>query len=45
LFLSRQEPQGLAKEFIDFVLSEEIQSRLPQEGLIPAQKITGDRRF
>jgi phosphate transport system substrate-binding protein len=41
LFLTRQEPQGLAKEFIDFVLSEEIQSRLPQEGLISAKKITG----
>jgi len=35
LFLTRGEPHGLVKEFIDFVLSEEIQTLMPKEGLIP----------
>ncbi|MBC7364002.1 MAG: phosphate ABC transporter substrate-binding protein [Candidatus Aminicenantes bacterium] len=38
LFLTREEPSGLAKEFIEFVLSDEIQSMLPKEGLIPVRK-------
>lgn len=37
LFLSREEPAGLAKEFIGFVLSEEGQALIKKEGLIPAQ--------
>ena len=39
LFLTREEPTGLAKEFIDFVLSDEIQSLLPKEGLIAVKKV------
>ena len=45
LFLVLEEPRGLLKEFIDFVLSDEIQSRLPQEGLIPVKKIPADTGF
>jgi phosphate transport system substrate-binding protein len=37
LFLSREEPFGLAKEFINFVLSEEGQTLIKKEGLIPAR--------
>ncbi len=37
LFLSRGEPSGLAKEFIDFVLSAEGQELIKKEGLIPAR--------
>jgi phosphate transport system substrate-binding protein len=37
LFLTREEPSGLAKEFIDFVLSEEGQNLIKKEGLIPAK--------
>ena len=40
LFLVREEPQGLIKEFIDFVLSDDIQAILLHEGLIPVKKIT-----
>ncbi|MCI4444676.1 MAG: phosphate ABC transporter substrate-binding protein [Candidatus Aminicenantes bacterium] len=40
LFLTKEEPKGLAKEFIDFVLSDEIQSLLPGEGLIPIKKMS-----
>jgi phosphate transport system substrate-binding protein len=35
LFLSRGEPAGLAKEFIDFVLSDEGQDLVAKEGLLP----------
>jgi phosphate transport system substrate-binding protein len=35
LFLSRGEPTGLAKEFVDFVLSEEGQILIKKEGLLP----------
>jgi len=35
LFLSREEPQGTARAFIDFVLSPEGQAELAGEGLIP----------
>ncbi|HOE13726.1 MAG TPA: phosphate ABC transporter substrate-binding protein [Candidatus Saccharicenans sp.] len=45
LFLVREEPRGLIKEFIDFVLSDDIQSRLPQEGLIPVKKIAAAGSF
>ncbi|MGB9893397.1 MAG: phosphate ABC transporter substrate-binding protein [Candidatus Saccharicenans sp.] len=38
LFLTKEEPEGLAKEFINFVLSDEIQGRLPEEGLIPVRR-------
>jgi len=41
LFLTRGVPTGLAKEFIDFVLSEEIQSLLAKEGLIAVKKVAG----
>jgi len=42
LFLVREAPRGLIKEFIDFVLSADIQSRLPTEGLIPVIKIAAE---
>jgi len=35
LFISRGEPTGLAKEFIDFVLSAEGQALVKEEGLLP----------
>jgi len=35
LFLTKSEPQGQAKKFIDFVLSSEGQKLLREEGLIP----------
>jgi len=35
LFLRRAEPAGLAKEFIDFVLSVEGQALVAKEGLLP----------
>lgn len=38
LFLTRETPSGLAKEFIDFVLSEEIQELVHKEGLIPVRR-------
>jgi phosphate transport system substrate-binding protein len=41
LFLTKEEPRGLAKKFIDFVLSEEIQTLVPNEGLIPVRKGSG----
>jgi phosphate transport system substrate-binding protein len=34
LFVSRAEPTGLAKEFVDFVLSEEGQELIRKEGLL-----------
>jgi phosphate transport system substrate-binding protein len=37
LFLSRGEPTGHAKEFIDFVLSDEGQDLIKKEGLLPAR--------
>lgn len=42
LFLTREEPKGLVKEFIDFVLSEEIQTLVHNEGLIPVSKGSGE---
>ena len=36
LFVLKSEPQGLAKQFIDYVLSEEGQRILREEGLVPA---------
>ncbi|MDP2858031.1 MAG: phosphate ABC transporter substrate-binding protein [Bacillota bacterium] len=36
LFVLKNEPQGLAKQFIDYVLSEEGQKILREEGLVPA---------
>jgi len=36
LFVLKNEPQGLAKQFIDYVLSEEGQRMLREEGLVPA---------
>ena len=35
LFVSRGEPTGLAKEFVDFVLSDEGQALVQEEGLLP----------
>jgi phosphate transport system substrate-binding protein len=35
LFVSRGEPKGLAKQFVDFVLSEEGQALVEKEGLLP----------
>ncbi len=37
LFLTRGAPSGAAKEFIDFVLSDEGQSLVKKEGLIPVK--------
>lgn len=37
LFVSRGEPTGLAKEFVDFVLSEEGQDLIKKEGLLPVK--------
>jgi phosphate transport system substrate-binding protein len=37
LFLSRGEPTGRAKQFIEFVLSEEGQALIKKEGLLPAR--------
>lgn len=37
LFVSRGEPEGRAREFIDFVLSEEGQALIRKEGLLPAK--------
>ncbi|MGQ9801216.1 MAG: phosphate ABC transporter substrate-binding protein [Candidatus Saccharicenans sp.] len=41
LFLTKEAPTGLAKEFIDFVLSPEIQELVHKEGLIPVRKGQG----
>jgi phosphate transport system substrate-binding protein len=35
LFVSRGEPTGLAKKFVDFVLSDEGQALVKEEGLLP----------
>jgi len=35
LFVSRGEPTGLAKQFVDFVLSDEGQALVKEEGLLP----------
>ncbi|MDD8030697.1 MAG: phosphate ABC transporter substrate-binding protein [Acidobacteriota bacterium] len=43
LFLTRAAPSGLVKEFIDFILSEEIQQLIKKEGLIPIKKNPGPR--
>ncbi|HHY46840.1 MAG TPA: phosphate ABC transporter substrate-binding protein [Firmicutes bacterium] len=37
LFVTRDAPQGLAKEFIDFVLSPDSQAVLLREGLVPVK--------
>jgi phosphate transport system substrate-binding protein len=37
LFLSQGEPTGLAKEFVDFVLSDEGQMLIKKEGLLPVK--------
>ena len=37
LFVSRGEPAGLAKEFVDFVLSAEGQALVKKEGLLPVR--------
>jgi len=42
LFLSKGEPEGLAKQFIDFTLSPEGQQLLINEGLIPVTPDTPD---
>lgn len=41
LFVALSEPTGLAKEFIDYILSPEGQKLLNNEGLIPPSKGTG----
>ncbi|MDI6699274.1 MAG: phosphate ABC transporter substrate-binding protein [Candidatus Saccharicenans sp.] len=38
LFLTREAPSGLAREFIEFILSEEIQDLVHKEGLIPVRR-------
>ncbi|HAR35662.1 MAG TPA: phosphate-binding protein [Acidobacteria bacterium] len=43
LFLTKEAPTGLAKEFIDFVLSPEIQELVHKEGLIPVKKEQGSK--
>ncbi|MGB9906776.1 MAG: phosphate ABC transporter substrate-binding protein [Candidatus Saccharicenans sp.] len=43
LFLTKEAPTGLAKEFIDFVLSAEIQELVHKEGLIPVRREQGSR--
>lgn len=43
LFLTKEAPTGLAREFIDFVLSPEIQELVHKEGLIPVRKDWGNR--
>ncbi|MBN2199673.1 MAG: phosphate ABC transporter substrate-binding protein [Candidatus Aminicenantes bacterium] len=40
LFVSREEPRGRARAFIDFILSEEGQELIRKEGLLPARKGT-----
>lgn len=37
LFLTKSEPEGLVKRFMDFVLSAEGQALVKEEGLIPAR--------
>jgi phosphate transport system substrate-binding protein len=37
LFVSRGRPEGLAKEFVDFVLSDEGQALIKKEGLLPVK--------
>lgn len=37
LFLTRGDPSGPAREFIDFVLSDEGQALVKKEGLIPVK--------
>ena len=37
LFVSQGEPIGLAKQFVDFVLSEEGQALIKKEGLLPVK--------
>ena len=37
-FMTRGEPSGLVKEFIDFVMSREGQKLIKEKGLIPAKK-------
>ncbi|MBC7350234.1 MAG: phosphate ABC transporter substrate-binding protein [Candidatus Aminicenantes bacterium] len=41
LFVTKEAPTGLAKEFIDFVLSPEIQELVHKEGLIPVKQEPG----
>jgi len=41
LFITREEPTGQIKQFIDFVLSPEGQKLLSYEGLIPSMEGTG----
>lgn len=38
LFLTNQEPEGLVKTFIEFVLSEEGQALAEEEGLVPVRE-------
>jgi phosphate transport system substrate-binding protein len=42
LFVTLSEPTGLAKDFIDFILSQEGQKILINEGLIPPSGGTGE---
>jgi len=42
LFVSRGAPTGQAKEFIDFVLSDEGQALIKKEGLLPVKPAGGD---
>lgn len=39
LFVSRGKPRGAAREFIDFILSEEGQGLIREEGLLPARGV------
>lgn len=41
LFVTKEEPSGLTKDFIDFTLSQEGQELLSHEGLIPSREGMG----
>jgi len=43
ILLTRDEPSGLVKKFIDYVLSKKTQEILKKEGLIPIIEIKGER--
>jgi phosphate transport system substrate-binding protein len=41
---TKGEPKGLTKEFLDYMLSEEVQKEIvPQLGYIPVSRMTIDR--
>jgi phosphate transport system substrate-binding protein len=44
LFVFKSQPQGLAKSFLDYILSEGGQKILVQEGLVSVQALSGSSR-